>query len=289
MTEPQASDAANASQIEYWNAGPGSKWAGFQEVLDATFEGVKARLLERTAVTPGERILEIGCGTGATTLDLAAGAGAQGQVVAVDVARPLMERARARAAEAGLGNTAFVLADAQTHGFEAGAFDLVASRFGVMFFEDPVAAFTNIARALRGGGRVSFVSWAGLEANPWFAIPREVAIKRLGEPTPVPPNAPGPMAFQDTAYVADILAEAGLTEISGEVEEIALSVPGPLSEVATFATNLGPVSRILAEKEGTEEDRAAIARVLEERLKVYMTDEGCRVPATFNFYAAVKA
>ena len=288
MTEPQDSKAANASQIEYWNAGPGAKWAGFQEVLDATFEAVKARLLERAAVTPGERVLEIGCGTGATTLDLAARAGAQGQVLAVDVAQPLMEVARARVTAAGLGNTAFVLADAQTHGFEAGAFDLVASRFGVMFFEDPVAAFTNIARALRPGGRLSFVSWAGLEVNPWFAVPLEVAIERLGEPTPVPPNAPGPMAFQDTAYVADILARAGLSGISAEVEEIALSVPGSLSEAAVFATNLGPVSRIITEKEGTEEDRAAIGRVLEDRLALYMTEAGCRVPATFNFYAAVK-
>lgn len=289
MTEPPASEAANASQIKYWNAGPGARWLGFQELLDATFEAVKARLLERAGVTPGERVLEIGCGTGATTLGLAAGTGAGGRVLAVDVARPLLERARARAAEAGFRQAAFVLADAQTHAFEPAAFDLMTSRFGVMFFEDPVAAFANIATALRPGGRVAFVSWAALERNPWFAIPRVAAVERLGEPAPVPPNAPGPMAFQDTVYVTDILSRAGLSQASAEVEEIPLTVPGPLSEVAAFATNLGPVSRIITEKDGTEADRAAIARALEDRLRGYMTAEGCRVPATFNFYAAVKA
>ena len=288
MTEPPASEAANASQIEYWNTGPGAKWLGYQDVLDATFAAVKARLLARAAVAAGEHVLEIGCGTGATTLDLAAGTGAGGRVLGVDVARPLLERARTRAAQAGLHHAEFVLADAQTHAFEGAAFDLVTSRFGVMFFEDPVAAFANIAAALRPGGRVAFVSWAALERNPWFAIPREAAIERLGEPAPVPPDAPGPMAFQDTARVTDILTRAGLSQVSAAVEEIPLSVPGSVSEAAAFATNLGPASRIIAERDGSEDDRAAIARTLEDRLRGYMTAEGCRVPATFNFYAAVK-
>lgn len=286
MTESQSPNCTNADQIDYWNAGPGAKWVAYQEILDATFQAVKDRLIERAAVGAGERILDIGCGAGATTMDLAARAGPAGRVLGIDIARPLLETARARAAQAGLKNAAYVLADAQTHAFDAGAFDLMASRFGVMFFEDPVAAFGNIASALRPGGRVAFVSWAGLERNPWFAISRETAIARLGEPPPLPPDAPGPMAFQDTAHTADILARAGLTGISAAVEEVALTVPGTLPEIAAFAGNLGPVSRIMREREGTEDDLAAIRRALEDRFAQFMTPEGFRIPATFNFYKA---
>lgn len=289
MTDPQTSQAGNADQIEYWNTGPGAKWVGYQDVLDRTFHAVQVRLLERAAVQAGERILDIGCGAGATTMDLAALTGPGGRVIGVDIAAPMLDRAQARATKAGHTHAEFLQVDAQTHGFDSGAFDLVASRFGVMFFSDPVTAFANITSALRPGGRVHFVSWANLERNPWFALPRDIAVERLGETAPVPPNAPGPMAFQDTAHVSSILAKAGLTGITADVEELQLSVPGSLPDVAALASNLGPIARVMKEKEGTAEDLAAITEDLREKFAVYATSDGFQIPATLIFYGAVKA
>ena len=289
MTQPASVSADNADQIEYWNSGPGAKWVANQDALDATFADVKNRLLERSAVRAGERVLDIGCGAGATTLDLARRVGPSGSILAVDVAAPLLARARARAAEAGLNNVDFVLGDAQVHAFAPEAFDLMASRFGVMFFSDSVGAFANIAAALNPGGRVAFVSWSDAERNPWFAIPARVAAARLGAPAPVPPNSPGPMAFSDTAYTRGILTKAGLKDIEAHTEEIQLTVPGALGDVVKLATSLGPVSRIMKEREGTPEDLAAIARDLEGELAGFMTDTGFRIPATLIFYRAAKS
>lgn len=288
MTQPPSASADNADQIEYWNSGPGAAWVAYQDALDATFAGVKDRLLERSAVRAGERVLDIGCGAGATTLDLAKRVAPNGSVLAVDVAAPLLARARARAAEAGLNNAEFIEGDAQVHAFAREAFDLMASRFGVMFFSDSVGAFANIASALKPGGRVSFVSWANAERNPWFAIPARVAAARLGAPASVPPNSPGPMAFSDTAYTLGILTKAGLKDAEAHIEEVQLTVPGKLADVVKLATSLGPVSRIVKEREGTPEDLAAIARTLEGELAGFMTDTGFRIPATLIFYGAVK-
>ncbi len=288
MTAPAESRGVNADEIEYWNTGPGAKWVAYQGVLDACFVAVKERLLERAAPAPGERVLDIGCGAGATTLDLAIRVGPKGRVLGADVAKPLLQKAEERAARAGLGNARFVRADAQVHAFDPGIFDLMASRFGVMFFSDPVAAFANIARALRRGGRIAFVSWAGIEHNPWFKIPSEAAIARLGNPEPTPPNAPGPMAFQDPARVTDILSKAGLAQASAEAEDLDLTIPGTLDEAAEFATNLGPIARIVREKGGGPDDLAAIARDLSAKLSDYAVEGGLRVPARLIFYSALK-
>jgi SAM-dependent methyltransferase len=288
MTESQDRDPANAAQIEYWNSGPGAKWVSLQEDIDASFAGIKDRLLERAAVKTGERALEIGCGTGATAMDLASRVGPDGHVLGVDIARPLLGKAKARTAQAGLGNVHYVLADAQIHIFKPGDFDLAVSRFGVMFFADPIAAFSNVAAALRAGGRIAFVSWASLEENPWFHIPRDAAIARLGEPEAAPANAPGPMAFQDTDYVSDILLRAGLSGVSAAVEVLPVTARGSLEEVSNFASNLGPVARIVKEKDGTPDDVAAIAREIAKSFGDYVVEGGLSVPATLNFYAAVK-
>jgi len=285
MTDIQLS-AANADQIEFWNSPAGEKWVTHQDALDRFMTNIKARLLERAAVQGGERILDIGCGAGETTMELATLAGADGRVVGVDVSRALLEKAKARASETALDHLAFILADAQTHEFSRGEFDLVASRFGVMFFADPVAAFRNIATALHPSGRLVFVSWGALEKNPWFTIPRDAAVARLGKASPVPANAPGPFAFQDPVYVLDLLSEAGFAEPSVSVEDILLTPAGDLAAVAGLAATLGPASRIITEKNGTPDDVAAIVAKIADDLAVYEAEGAFPVPATVNFYAA---
>lgn len=283
----QAADG-NAAQIEFWNQVAAEKWIRYEEQLDCGLDAAKDRLLKRAGISPGQQIVEIGSGTGATTMALAKQTGDKGSVLAIDVSRPLVDRARERARLARLNNITFLLADAQTLKFEPASADLIASRFGVMFFADPVAAFTNIAKALRPGGRMAFVSWARVEVNPWFHIPRDAAVARLGEPAPAPPDAPGPLAFRNIGNVQDILARAGLTDIRADEEPIELVFPGTPAQIAELASNLGPASRIIKEKSGSPQDVAEIARQVEIHLAGMAVPGSVNVPAHLNFFNATK-
>ena len=188
--------SANAAQAEYWNSAPAQTWIDCQAALDQRFAPLTELLIGRAGVRPGECVIDVGCGTGTTTLQLAAGVGAHGSVLAIDISEPLLALARRRCLEAGHANVRLIRGDAQTHRFERGCHDLVVSRFGVMFFDDPIGAFRNLAGALRPRGRLAFACWGPLEANPWFALPLQVGIERLGPPEPQPPRAPGPACAQ---------------------------------------------------------------------------------------------
>ena len=190
--------AANPDQAEYWNSAPAEKWVSHQADFDQRLGPLGSALIGRAAVRRGERVIDIGCGTGATTMELAELVGPEGSVLALDLSQPMLALARRRSAERGLGNVCFLCADAQSHRFEAAAHDLLISRFGVMFFSDPVAAFANLRTALRSGGRLGFVCWAALERNPWFALPLAVGERMLGPAEPHPPRAPRPQALNHT-------------------------------------------------------------------------------------------
>ena len=275
MSDAALTEGANQDQAEYWSSEPGQKWITFQEDLDQLFQPVTERLLARAGPKPGERLLDIGCGTGATTLAFAEATGSEGSVVGLDISQILLVRARERKSEGGLDQVEFLLADAQTEAFAAGDFDLLVSRFGVMFFNDPVAAFTNLAGALRPGGRLHFASWAPLSENPWFAIPRAAAVARMGEPAPTPPRAPGPMAFAETDYVLDILSKAGIGDASVDVEQVMLFDPRGVEAAAILASNLGAATRIVKEFNGTAEDVEAIAQATAKGFQHYAATAGC--------------
>jgi ubiquinone/menaquinone biosynthesis C-methylase UbiE len=168
MTE---SNIANIAQREYWNNVAGPRWVGSGGFVEARTRGVNDLLLARSAIAPGESVLEIGCGTGATTVPLAEAVGQHGRVVGVDISEPMLTGARRRTAASGLGNITLVQADAQTYRFEADRFDLITSRFGVMFFADPVAAFGNLLPAAQRGGRLCFASWGAARGEPALADP----------------------------------------------------------------------------------------------------------------------
>ena len=284
MTAP--ADLPNADQAEYWNSAPGRKWLLHEDMLDTLLAGMDGLLLARADPGPGERIVEIGCGTGATTRALAARTGPGGRVLAADISEPLLDRARERAAD--LPQVAFVRADAQVHGFEPAGADLVTSRFGVMFFDDPVAAFRNLGNALRPGGRLCFVAWGPAADNPWFLIPRDAAVARLGRPAPQPPTAPGPLAFADRAHVRGILTEAGFTAVAAEAATVELTWPGEMPPLAALATSLGPAARILRERGGGPDDEAAIRQAVAEGLAPFQGAEGVRIPAAVNVVTALR-
>ncbi len=200
----------------------------------------------------------------------------------------MLARARDRQREAGLANVDFLLADAQDHAFARDAFDLIASRFGMMFFADSGAAFRNMATALKPGGRMHFACWAGPEHNPFFTLPQAVAVARLGPVEPVPPEAPGPMAFRDIGRVTGLMAEAGLSGAEGRMERIDLHHPGTRDHVASVLVSVGSAGRVIIEKGGTAEDIAAIRAALAEALRPYEAADGVRIPAGINMFSAVR-
>lgn len=280
---------ANETQREYWNSAPGQRWVTLQRAFDRSFEELSEALFGAAGLRGGERVLDVGCGSGATTLEAARRAGPSGSALGVDVSEPLLALARERAAGAGLRNVAFVLADAQTEPFSRRAYDLLVSRLGVMFFDDPVAAFCNLRQALRPGGRLCFVCWAPLSLNPWFELPLAAGVRLLGEPDPQPPRAPGPMAFSDQRYVRDILVRAGFGRV--EVAEARLILHGhaTVEEEAAFALAAGPLARLLTAKNAGPQARESIARDVAAALAPFLTEDGVRTPGAFHLVAAENA
>ena len=282
-----ASDS-NQGQVDFWNADPGRNWVRFQPEMDLVMAGVADLLLLAADPAPGESAIDIGCGAGATTLAVARRVGPQGRVIGVDISEPLLARAEERRRESGLEQTSFLLADAQDHAFSRGMADLILSRFGVMFFADPVAAFRNLGAALRPGGRMVMATWAEVEANPFFLVPGRIAAARLGPPELSDPDAPGPMAFRNTARVTGILRDAGLAEARADRHNVDLHHPGGIEAVVTLLTSIGAIPRLMRDKGGTAADMAAIQDGLREAFSGYATPDGVRIPAVINLYSATR-
>ncbi|MBV8914413.1 MAG: class I SAM-dependent methyltransferase [Acetobacteraceae bacterium] len=246
-------------QVEFWNGDVGQKWAANQERMDGAFTPLTKFLIDHAQAGPGEHVLDVGCGAGFVSLELARLVGRSGHVLAVDISRPLLERARARdAAQTGPDRARIEWreADAGTFAFERGGFDLIVSRFGTMFFADPVAAFANLRGALRPGGRLAMLCWRTMPENDWVSVPRTAILNVLPPPPPVPPEAPGPFAFADAARVGAILARSGWTGIRSHLIDGALDLGADPEERARFVTELGPASALLRDVPGDLRSRA---------------------------------
>ncbi len=277
---------ANAAQAEYWASQAGHQWIVREALLDALLLPVLTRMLHHATLQPGDAVIDIGCGTGASCFAAAAAVGPTGRVTGVDIAAQLVDRARIRAADAGIENTRFIVADAQTHAFAPASANVLISRFGVMFFDDPVAAFANMAQALGPGGRLVFAAWPPASQVPWFSIPVAAAVARLGKPAAADPDAPGPMAFQDPERVLAMMADAGLRNARCLSETVDLTPMGTMAEVVTFAARGGPASRVMAEFSATDADIAAIEAAVAKGLAPFATTRGVRIPARVHFYCA---
>lgn len=266
-------DAPNRDQAANWNDASGKTWAELQEMLDRLLAPFEARLIAEAAPeAPDARVLDIGCGAGATTLAMARRLGPQGLALGVDISGPLVAAARARAQAEGLANAAFVEADAQMFPFDAQDFDTVISRFGVMFFDDPEAAFANIRRALRPGGRLTFVAWRSPSENPFMIAGAMAAAPFLPEMKPPSPNAPGQFAFADGERVKRILTAAGWQG----VEVAPLDLPGevPEADLMTYVTRLGPAGMAL--RDADEATRAKVREALRKAFDPYLQNGAAR-------------
>lgn len=276
---------ANAEQITFWTEGPGRFWVSEADALDGLHREALIALLAAAAARAGESVLDIGCGAGASALELARAVGPEGRVEGLDLAAPLLEVARDRAEHAGVGNLCFTLGDAQTHGFAPESADLIASRFGVMFFEDTAAAFANLARALRPGGRMALAAWAGPEQNTWFRLPVEIAGKHLPVQTAAP-DAPGPMAFRDAGRVVALLRAAGLAEARSETLPIELYHPGGTQALLRLSQYIGPLPRIFRDTGAGEDVQSAVMDDLGAALQRHATADGIRLPAMIHIFHA---
>lgn len=272
MTEP------NAQQIEYWNALSGPKWVDFADTIDAQLEPIGFAAMDRASVAEGERVLDVGCGCGQTSVELGRRVGAAGEVLGVDVSGPMLADARARAGRTGRAHVRFVQADAQVHAFEPGRFDLLFSRFGVMFFDDPVAAFGNLRGALSRAGRLCFVCWQEIGRNPWMAAPALSAARFVELPARPPEGSPGPFAFADAAAVGSMLSAAGFRDVvhhslEGETE---IGRSQPLPEIVAFMLQMGPAGAAL--RQSSEDVRARAMSAAIEDLSAAYRDGAVRLP-----------
>jgi len=259
-------DDGNAGQIAYWNGPGGQRWLDRQQMHDAVLAPISGVLLERADPSAGEFALDIGCGCGATSIDLAQRVTASGRVLGIDVSAPMLERARGRRPP-GL-TIEFVLADAAEYAFEPGRADLLFSRFGVMFFADPARAFAHMRRGLRDAARLAFACWRAARENPWLMLPLQEAYRHVPRLPEVKPEDPGPFAFADERRVRQILERAGFGSIRFEPVDVSLDLAHGrgLEAAVDTALNIGPASRALEGQSparraaATTSIRAALAR-----------------------------
>jgi SAM-dependent methyltransferase len=245
-----SSEMPNAKQREEWNNATGKRWLERHELVDRQIAPFGRRAMDAANVQPGQRLLDVGCGCGETTFELAGRVGDGGFVMGVDISRPLIDEARRFLRERGIKNVRFENVDAQAFSFPQGSFDLIFSRFGVMFFDDPEAAFRNLRSTLRPGGQLSFACWAAPRDNQFVTIPIAAAAKHITLPEPGEPDAPGPFAFADAERVRRILSRSGFAEIESNrlTEKVG---GGTLDETASMLMQLGPLSSVLEDIDET--------------------------------------
>lgn len=261
---------------EGWDETEAEHWVAQERRYEAMLAPFGRRMLDAAALTEGESVLDVGCGSGSTSLEAGRQVGARGSVLGVDVSPAMVGRARQRAAAESLENVRFEQGDAQSYALAKGAFDAVVSRFGMQHFTDPPAAFANLARALRPGGRIAFVCWRGPEHNAWATVPMQAVAEHI----PLPPHeghgGGGPFALADPELVRGLLEGAGLADVQVDpVAKLALVGRDVEDGIEFFRQSDG---RELA-KQVDEQTMDAILDSLREAMAPYAGPEGLRVPA----------
>ncbi len=257
-------------EADYWNGAASERWVKHQPQFDHAFEPFAGVLVKAAALRSGEQVLDVGCGCGTTTLTAARQVGPGGSATGLDLSNPMLARARARAD--GLPNVRFICGDAGTHAFDR-RFDVCVSRFGVMFFVDPVAAFCHLRHALGPGGRLAFVCWRCMEENPWMMIPFEAVLKAAQRAPEPSSQGVGPFAFGERARVESVLADAGFATIDVQAFEadVLFSRAG-LDDAVTFSAHAGPAGRLLAEV--PEQVRIAGIQAIADALARHLAEDG---------------
>jgi SAM-dependent methyltransferase len=263
---------ANAEQVRQWDGPDGEHWVAEQDRYDRMNAGFGERIVAALAPQPGERILDVGCGNGALVLSIAPLVAPDGSATGLDISGPMLDNAARRVAEAGLSNVRFEKGDAQVHALPEASFDGLVSRFGVMFFEDPVAAFANLARALRPGGRVVFACWQHVMENEWIIVPSGAALAHVPMPDLGAPGGPGPFAFAEPDRVQSVLGDAGYVDVDLEPVTSPMWFGTDVDDAVGFMKHSGVGSALM---EDVDDDTAARAwAAVAEALQPYATPDG---------------
>jgi SAM-dependent methyltransferase len=258
---PQTENA----QTALWNGSAGQAWIAAQAVIDGMFKPFEDLLVHKIGTRSGLRVLDVGCGTGSTTMAMARSLGGTGHCVGVDVSAPMIEVARRRAEQAHSTAT-FMCADAQTYAFEPASFERIVSRFGVMFFYDPVQAFANLRRAASDGGELSCIAWRSAADNPFMTTAERAAAPLLPNLPGRQPDEPGQFAFADQGRVTSILAGSGWAEI--DIRPIDIDCTFPEAALAGYIGRLGPVGRVLQETD--EPTRTRVVEAVRAAFEPYV-------------------
>jgi SAM-dependent methyltransferase len=251
------SDKVNQAQREYWAKEGPRQYQDYGDTNESLFAPFGQAMLDAARLQPSESVLDVGCGSGTSTIEGAERVAPSGRVVGVDISAAMLEPARRRVADAGLDNVEFLQADAQVHPFGEGTFDAVISRFGMMFFEDPQAAFANLASAIRPGGRLVFVCWQHPLKSEWVATALGALVTLLGRvPDLGPPGAPGPFAFDDGDRLTRLLTAGGFHEVTVASVTRPVSIGHELDDAVGFVMSLPQSQQVFA---GAPEDAVAAA------------------------------
>jgi SAM-dependent methyltransferase len=261
MSEPQ-------SQAELWNGEAGARWVAYQEALDRLFAPLDEAGLRRAAPSLGERVLEVGCGCGGSTLALAQAVGAQGAVLGIDLSRPMLQRARERAAD--FPNVTLRQGDAGSYRVPE-LVTLIYSRFGVMFFDEPAHAFANLRGALGLGGRLCFLCWRSLDENPWHALPLRAAASLIELPTRTDPTQPGPFSLASDERIHALLSAAGFEDVQIQPHTTPLQLGELERAVELTVQAVGPLSRALHGADASV--RQEVAHAVREALRPHLAGD----------------
>ena len=277
MAEPLA-DLPNAREVQFWNSAATRPWAELHEPIDRLFAGLTQLILELAAPQPGERVIDIGCGSGTTVLELARRVGPTGYVLGADISQHSLEKARERITAAGLSQAEASLCDVSTHTFAADSFDLAFSRFGVMFFADPTATFINLRRGMRHPGRLTFAVFRTPQENAWGTAPL-AAVRHLLPPMKPPgPEDTGQFSWADPTRIRRILEGAGFEDMSLTPHDPAMRLAGPggAAEAAGFAMTIGPIARALSNASAPKPE--AVRSTLEAFFRSHDSPQGIVLP-----------
>jgi SAM-dependent methyltransferase len=262
-------------QAALWNGAAGQAWVEAQELLDGILRPFEDLLVQVAAEKARAGVLDVGCGTGSTTLAIQRKLGATTRCAGIDISKPMLERARARADQRPGESPTFILADAEVHPFEAGSFDLIVSRFGVMFFDDPARAFANVRHAASGGAELCLLVWRGPSENPFMTAAERAAAPLLPNLPARDPDAPGQFAFADRDRVFRILDQGGWTGI--DLLPIDLDCSFPEKELERYLTRLGPLGRAL--EDADDQTRARVLAAARPAFDPFVDGESVRFTA----------
>lgn len=274
---------ANADQERFWDVDAGPVWVRNMQAMDICIAPVLDLVLDQAGLKPGEDVLDIGCGGGTSSFVAAQAVGPSGSVLGADISSTLLAHARKLC---GASHVEFVDSDAETYEFRSGSKDVMISRFGVMFFENPSCAFRNMARALRPGGRMVFAAWGAISENPFFVLPAQVAKEYLGPVPKTNPDDPGPFSFRNVEKVLHVLKDAGLENLQADVHHIVLTPAGGAAGFADLALQIGPAAVALAHFQATADQRLTLHQLITKAAASYVTGNTIRIPAEINIFSA---